>query len=128
MSELNSANDSIVWRDIPVADLDRAIAFYRAVLAIGVDRMEFDRMSFAILEHDQGNGSCLIPHARYTCYVDGLLVYMNVDWRIRDAVDKVGKLGNKLREAIHPIGLHGIRAITLDSERNRIALHSTVDA
>lgn len=60
--------------------------------------------------------------------MDGLLVYMNVDRCIRDAVDEVGKLGGKVLEAIHRIGLHGIRAITLDSERNRIALHSTVDA
>ena len=59
-------------------------------------------------------------------------MYMNVDRCIRDAVDEVGKLGGKVLEAIHRIGLHGIRAITLDSEResegNRIAVHSTVDA
>ena len=29
---------------------------------------------------------------------------------------------------IHPIGPHGFRAIILDSEGNRIALHSEVDA
>lgn len=128
MSENNSIHNRFVWCDIPVADLDRASAFYRAVLAIGVDRMEFDGMAFAILEHDKGNGGCLIPHAGYAGCADGPLVYLNVDRRIRDAVDKVGKLGGKVIEGIHPIGPHGIRAIVLDSESNRIALHSTVDA
>jgi hypothetical protein len=31
-------------------------------------------------------------------------------------------------EAMHAIGPHGFRAVVLDSEGNRIALHSTTDA
>jgi predicted enzyme related to lactoylglutathione lyase len=127
MSEQNSANNRVVWCDIPVADLERAMTFYRGVLAIKVDRMDFDGMSFAILEHEQGNGGCLIPHAGYSGCTDGPLIYLNVDGRIRAAVAQVEKLGGKVLEAIHPIGPHGIRAIVLDSEGTRVALHSTVD-
>ena len=58
----------------------------------------------------------------------GILVYMNVEGRIRDAVAQVEKLGGKVLEPTHPIGPHGFRAIVLDSEGNRIALHSSVDA
>jgi predicted enzyme related to lactoylglutathione lyase len=128
MSEQNSANNRVVWCDIPVADLERAMTFYRAVLAIKVERMDFDGMSFAILEHEKGNGGCLIPHAGYSGCTDGPLIYLNVDGRIRAAVAQVEKLGGKVLEAIHPIGPHGIRAIVLDSEGTRVALHSTVDA
>ncbi|MEO5560495.1 MAG: VOC family protein [Dokdonella sp.] len=128
MSEPNSANNRVVWCDIPVADLQRAMTFYRAVLAIKVDRMDFDGMSFAILEHEKGNGGCLIPHADYAGCTSGPLIYLNVDGRIRDAVAQVEKLGGKVIKAIHPIGPHGIRAIVLDSEGTRVALHSTVDA
>lgn len=39
MSDLNSRHNRVVWCDIPVADLERASAFYRAVLATGVGRM-----------------------------------------------------------------------------------------
>jgi len=128
MSELNSAHNRVVWCDIPVADLDRASAFYRAVLAIEVDPMEFNGMRFAILEHDQGNGGCLVPHEGYAGCTTGPLVYLNVDGRIRDAVAQAASHGGKVIEAIHPIGPHGIRAIVLDSEGTRIALHSTTDA
>ncbi|MEO7326766.1 MAG: VOC family protein [Dokdonella sp.] len=128
MGEQNSANNRVVWCDIPVADLERAMTFYRAVLAIKVDRMDFDGMSFAILEHEKGNGGCLIPHAGYVGCTSGPLVYLNVDGRIRAAVAQVEKLGGTVLEAIHPIGPHGIRAIVLDSEGTRVALHSTVDA
>ena len=53
---------------------------------------------------------------------------MNVDKRIRDAVIQVKKHGWKIVEPIHAIGPHGFRAIVLDNEGNRIALHSTTDA
>jgi len=128
MSELNSAHNRVVWCDLPVANLDSASAFYRAVLAIRVDPMEFNGMRFAILEHDKGNGGCLVPQEGYAGCTTGPLVYLNVDGRIRDAVAQAAFLGGKVIEAIHPIGPHGIRAIVLDSEGTRIALHSTTGA
>ena len=57
----------------------------------------------------------------------GVLVYMNVNGRIRDAVSRVEALGGKVVEPMHAIGPHGFRAIVLDSEGNRIALHSGSD-
>ena len=128
MSESNSIQNRIVWCDIPVADLDRAIAFYRGVLGIGVDKTEFNGMAFALFEHCEGNGGCLVSEPAYAGCASGPLVYMNVDQRIRDAVAQVEKLGGKVLEATHPIGPHGFRAIVLDSEGTRIALHSTTDA
>ena len=128
MSDINSAQNRVVWCDIPVADLDRAAAFYRTVLAIQVDKMEFDGVAFCILEHEKGNGACLIQNAAEVSSASGILVYMNVAQRIRDAVAHVEKLGGKVVQPVHPIGPHGFRAIVLDSEGNRLALHSTVDA
>jgi predicted enzyme related to lactoylglutathione lyase len=58
----------------------------------------------------------------------GILLYMNVDGRIRDAVQKVVPHGGTVIEPTHSIGPHGFRAVVLDSEGNRIALHSNSDA
>jgi predicted enzyme related to lactoylglutathione lyase len=52
---------------------------------------------------------------------------MNVDGRIRDAVRQVEKLGGRVLEPVKGIGPHGFRAVVLDSEGNRIALHSGGD-
>ena len=57
----------------------------------------------------------------------GILCYLNVDGRIRDAVAQVGKLGGKVIEPTKSIGPHGFRAVVLDSEGNRLALHSQSD-
>lgn len=128
MSENNSIQNRVVWCDIPVADLDRAIAFYRGVLGIGVDKMEFNGMVFALFEHSDGSGGSLLFEPAYSGCANGPLLYLNVDRRIRDAVAQVEKLGGKVLKATHPIGPHGFRAIVLDSEGTRIALHSNVDA
>ncbi len=128
MSEFNANHNRVVWCDIPVADLERASVFYREVLAIGVERMEFGGGAFALFEHDQGNGACLVQQAGYAGNGDGPLVYFNAEKRIRAAVSEVRRLGGRVVEDVHPIGPHGVRAIVQDSEGNRIALHSSVDA
>jgi uncharacterized protein len=128
MSDMNSAHNRVVWFDIPVADLERAAAFYRAVLGIEVERAEFEGYAFCVLAHGEGNGGCLVPGREEISSTGGILVYMNVDRRIRAAVGEVEALGGKVLQPVHAIGPHGFRAIVLDSEGNRIALHSTVDA
>lgn len=128
MSDFNSTHNRAVWFDIPVANLDRAAAFYRAVLAIKVDKTQFDDFTFCLLEHDAGNGGCLIHKPGEVASSAGILLYMNVNGRIQDAVKQVTALGGKVLEPTHAIGPHGHRAVVLDSEGNRLALHSSVDA
>ena len=57
-----------------------------------------------------------------------MLLYLNVDGRLRDALQQTEGYGGRVLRGAHPIGPHGWRALVLDSEGNRIALHSTVDA
>jgi len=128
MSDFNSMHNRAVWFDIPVADLDRAAAFYRAVLNVKVQKEQFDDFSFCVLEHHDGNGGCLVPNAKEVAGGAGILVYMNVEGRIRDAVAQTARLGGSVLEATRGIGPHGFRAVVQDSEGNRIALHSSVDA
>ena len=127
MSEMHKSPDRVVWFDLPVADLPRASRFYGAVLGINVHQEKAGNMNFAVLEHGpDGNGGCLIPNAKEVSG-GGVLVYMNVDGRIRDAVRQAEEHGGRVLKAIESIGAHGFRAIVLDSEGNRIALHSNTD-
>jgi predicted enzyme related to lactoylglutathione lyase len=128
VSNMNSTNNRAVWFDIPVADLDRAAAYYRAALGIAVHKTESNGFEFCVLDHGAGNGGCLIPKADEAGAATGILLYLNVDGRIRDAVSRTPELGGRVLEPTHAIGPHGFRAVVLDSEGNRIALHSTVDA
>jgi predicted enzyme related to lactoylglutathione lyase len=127
MSNFNSEKNRVVWVDVPVADLPRAVAFYKSVLSNNVTIEEFNGTSFAVLDHHDGNGGCLIVHPDQISSAGGVLVYFNVEGRIRAAVAEVERLGGMVIESIHPIGPHGHRALILDSEGNRVALHSAVD-
>lgn len=127
MSEQNSLQNRAVWFDLPVADLDRAMGFYRAVLGIKVEKVEAGDVVFAVLEHGAGNGGCLVVKPDEVAPKSGILVYLGVEGRLRDAEAKAAEHGGKVLESVHNIGPHGFRAIVLDSEGNRIALHSEAD-
>ena len=127
MGDFNSKFNRAVWFDIPVADLNRAAAFYSAVLGVGVDKETRGDFAFCVIEHQDGNGGCLCLNPEEIA-AGGVLIYFNADGRIQDAVSKVVPHGGTVIQPIHAIGPHGFRAIVLDSEGNRIALHSTGDA
>jgi len=126
MSDFNSQHNRAVWFDIPTIDLERAASFYRAVLGIQMHREQFQDSAFYVLDHAGGNGGCLVTSPPEVG-AGGVLVYLNVDGRIREAVKQAGQHGGKILEPIHPIGPHGFRAIVLDCEGNRVALHSQRD-
>ena len=128
MSDLNSKYNRCVWFDIPVRDLERANAFYAAVLGVEVSTEDMGGFRFAVLEHDEGNGGCLVPRPEWIAAGKGVLVYLNAEGRIRDAVAKARAHGGQVLVPVEPIGPHGFRAVLQDSEGNRIALHSSTDA
>jgi len=128
MSDLNASQNRLVWFDIPVADLERAAAFYRAVLGITVHVENGPGFSIGVLEHGDGNGGCLVPKIGEITGNSGILVYLNANGRMREAVRQVEKLGGRIIEPPQSIGPHGFRAIVIDSEGNRIALHAATDA
>ena len=126
MTDFNSLHNRAVWFDIPVADLERAAKFYAAVLGVRVPIEKMEGFTMAVIDHKDGNGGCLVP-APDQVGKGGVLLYLNANGRIRSAVAEVAKHGGKVQEGVHPIGPHGYRAILIDSEGNRIALHSNFD-
>jgi len=118
--------NQVVWFDVPVIDLDRAVRFYSSVLGGSVHKQEFQGLKFAVLPHEEKEISgCLTPGAEGNKpSPHGPLLYFNCQGRLDQAVGVVESNGGKILQAKHPIGPYGFRAIVLDSEGNRIALHS----
>ncbi|HET6654843.1 MAG TPA: VOC family protein [Gammaproteobacteria bacterium] len=117
--------NQVVWVDIPVTDLDRAIDFYSAVLGDRVDRMDAGGVTIGLLPHDENSsGGCLYVSEDYPPTANGPLIYLNVDGRMDEAVLAADRHGGKVVEPQHQIGEHGFRTIVIDPEGNRIALHA----
>jgi hypothetical protein len=122
--------DNLVgWFEIPVSDMDRAIAFYQAVLGIELDRHTMGVLDMAWFPAGPGPGAAgsLVRHeAFYRPSEDGTLVYFT---------SPTGDLANELA-SVEPAGGRvlvpkrqisedvGFMAVFRDSEGNRVALHS----
>ena len=119
-------SNTFVWVDIPVLDLDRAIAFYAAVVGRPVDKMGGPGFTFGLFKHE-GNevGGCLfLPEGEVKPSMNGPLVYLDASGRLDAAVAAAEQGGGKVLKAKHSIAPNGFRAIIADSEGNRVALHS----
>ncbi len=115
----------IVWVDLPVLDLDRAITFYTGLLAIDVTKESYGDYQFAVLSHQENESAgCLVPAEPEDIITRGALIYFNVDDRMEQAVAFAQQNNGEVIENIQAIGKHGYRAVIKDSEGNRIALHA----
>jgi len=120
--------NKVVWFDIPTRDLDRACAFYTAVLNANVAR-PFPGAPFAVIDHSGNDvAGCLINEPDNAPSERGPLLYMNAEGRLADAFAKALAHGGQMLQPIHSIAPHGFCAVLLDSEGNRIALHSMTHA
>ncbi|HEX7231806.1 MAG TPA: VOC family protein [Candidatus Binatia bacterium] len=117
--------NQIVWCDIPVRDLERAIRFYSAVLGDEVKRHDFSGVTVGILPHNDGEvGGCLLTGQEEKPAKDGVMIYLNANGRLDEAVGAVAANGGSVIQPKHAISPFGFRAIVIDSEGNRVALHS----
>lgn len=120
--------NKIVWMDIPVEDLDRASLFYSKLMDLKFTIEEHAGIKFALCPHSEEDSAfCLVVEPNFSpCDLkyDAPLIYLNVDGRIDQALKAATDHGGRAITAKEQIGPYGFRAIILDSEGNRIALHS----
>jgi len=117
---------TLCWTDIPVADLNRATAFYSAVLGAAVTTQKAETGDeYALLPWTERVVSgCLYVARDNEPSPKGPLVYLSVEGRLDEALRAVPGKGGRVLEGKHQIGPHGFRALVNDSEGNRLALHS----
>jgi predicted enzyme related to lactoylglutathione lyase len=123
------ATDTLCWTDIPVMNLNRAIKFYSAVLGKEVRKLSDGGAEYGLLPHEETNASgCLCVRSDSGGVDNRPLIYLLVEGRLDEAVEAARTNGGKILRARQQIGEHGFRAVIIDSEGNRIALHTSAAA
>lgn len=121
----NQLLHKIVWVDIPVRNLKRAAKFYSFLLDTELSIHTIAEMTFVPFPHEDGQPSgCLYEEKDFASNINSLLVYFNVEGRIDKVLKEVEAKGGKIISHKEKIGPWGYRAIILDCEKNKIAIHS----
>ncbi len=117
----------VVWFDIPVRNLARATTFYSTVLQVKINNGE-PKYPAALFDQKDGVSGCLFFSEEEQPSATGPLLYFEVNGRLSEATSLVEKMEGKILKPKHSIEPHGFISVVLDSEGNRIALHSETDS
>jgi uncharacterized protein len=110
--------------EIPVADMDRAVAFYEKLLGTKLDRQTVDGYAMALFPFTEGGAGATGALAKGDVYKpskDGAIVYFHVE-DIKAAVARAEAMGRPVLYPVKDIGAAGFVAEIEDSEGNRLAL------
>ena len=120
---------AISWFEIPTGDLDRAVNFYEKIFSIKLIPLDTPNLKMRLFPiQDMMNvGGALVYNKDFykASSTEGPLIYLNGNPDVQIILDKIEKAGGKIlvpKTQISPE--YGFMAVFLDSEGNRIALHS----
>ncbi|MEM6893669.1 MAG: VOC family protein [Bacteroidota bacterium] len=112
--------------EIPANDVDRAIAFYQAVLDISIEKMEIPGMEMGIFPYEnQAVHGVIMKAEGMVPSANGVTIYLNGGDDLQPILDRIEANGG---EIIVPKTPHadesGFFALFLDSEGNQLGLNS----
>ena len=122
--------NAISWFEIPAIDLDRAQKFYETIFNIQMIPLATPNLQmrmFPIEDMMNGIGGALCKAEGFykPSATDGPLVYLNANPDVQNVLDKIESAGGKIqvpKTMISPE--YGHMAVFIDTEGNRVALHS----
>jgi uncharacterized protein len=121
--------NAISWFEIPASDLDRATKFYETIFGVKFNALDLDNIKMRMfeLEDMMGVGGAIVDSGGFhkPSATDGPLIYLNGNPDVQNVLDKVEVAGGKImvpKTEISPE--YGYMAVIIDTEGNRIGLHS----
>ena len=120
---------AISWFEIPSTNLERATNFYETIFGVQLIAMDTPniRMRMFPLEDMSGIGGAVVDSGGFhkPSATDGPLIYLNGNPDLRRILDKVEAAGGKIMVPETEISPeYGNMAVIIDTEGNRIGLHS----
>lgn len=113
------------WFEIPATDMQRAKAFYEAMLGIQISEQRalgFTMGWFPMDMDTKGAAGSLVVGDGYTPGTQGPVIYFTCP-DIEGALERAAANGGSVKQPLESIGEFGEMALVNDSEGNVIGLH-----
>lgn len=121
--------NAISWFEIPSSDLERATRFYESIFSLKLAPLDMPNIKMRMfpIEDMNGVGGAIVDSGGFhkPSSTDGPLIYLNGNPDLQQILDKVEEAGGKImvpKTEISPE--YGSMAVIIDTEGNRIGLHS----
>ncbi|MBO2025529.1 VOC family protein [Klebsiella pneumoniae] len=115
-------NNVINWFEIPVADMDRAVAFYEPVMQVSLRRETMDCAELAVFPHQIRPGGALAKFEGIAPSAQGAIIYLHTD-HLAATLERVASAVGPVSSAADAPNDIGTIALFTDSEGNRVGLH-----
>ncbi|MCG8573509.1 MAG: VOC family protein [Flavobacteriales bacterium] len=125
---MNAQSNNINWFEIPADNIERAKTFYETIFEIEMAQQEMNGMKLAFFPYEMGSGKAagaLAQSEQHKPSMDGSILYLNGGSDLSNVLNRIEGAGGKVLMPKTKINEEiGYMAFFLDTEGNRLALHS----
>ena len=127
---MDTTTNAINWFEIPVTDMQRAKHFYQVVFGIHMEEMNMPDMGMEMAgfpyETNSGKATgALVKSDYHRPSKDGVVIYLNANPDMKEILQRMeDEHGEVIMPKTQISPEIGYMAFFIDSEGNRIALHS----
>ena len=126
--------NAISWFEIPSTNLERVTKFYESIFGVKLNPLDTPNIKMRMFPLDDmmnGVGGAVVDSGGFhrPFATDGPLIYLNGNPDVQNVLDKVEAAGGKImvpKTEISPE--YGFMAVFIDTEGNRIGLHSVLQS
>ncbi|WP_373492742.1 VOC family protein [Aquiflexum sp.] len=115
----------VSWFEIPAVNFKQAVNFYNHIYGIEMEENFNGNHSMAFFPAKNGIGGAVVAGPGSTPSDTGALIYLNGGQDLNNILSKIAEAGGRI---VMPKTLineeHGYFAIFIDTEGNKLALHS----
>lgn len=115
----------VSWFEIPVLNIHRAVTFFNHIYNMKMEVVDLNGYSMAFFNSSRGMGGALVMGQGCSPSENGTLIYLNGGNDLKVVLDRVVNAGGRIileKTLINEDA--GYFALFIDSEGNRLALHS----
>ena len=125
---MDAQSNNLNWFEIPATDISRARKFYETIFEIEMSEQEMMNMKMAFFPWEMGSGKAaggLVQSDMHKPSTDGAVIYLNANPALDNVLGRIESAGGQVVMPKTQISEEiGYMAFFIDSEGNKLALHS----